>query len=252
MKIFITGVSEGIGRELVKQSVKNGHTVWGVARRDDMLQTLAKEVGKSRFFFNVCDVSSEKDVKETIRRIKNRSFTPDVVILNAVVFVEDTQPQYNNLFMSRTFAINLFGALTWVEKFLPEFLAQGRGHFIAISTTSAFRPDPNSVSLPASKAALSMAFRSLRLRYISEKIIFSTVHFGPVATSISPKYLSSTGGPKYPFVLTAARAVEYIQKVMNERKAKDYFFPFFTTLLFRLTLFLPDKLFAMVSKLLKR
>lgn len=252
MKVFITGVSEGIGRELVKQLIKNGHSVWGVARREDFLQTLEEEVGKSRFFYTVCDVSSEKDVKDTMRRVKNRSFIPDVVILNAVVFVEDTQPQYNNLFMSRTFAINLFGALTWVEKFLPEFHTLGRGHFIAISSTSAFRPDPNSVSLPASKAALSMAFRSLRLRYQAEKVIFSTIHFGPVATSISPYYLSSTGGPKYPFVLTVAQAAAGIQKVMIERKAKDYFLPFFTTLVFRLTLFLPDSFFVKVSRFLKR
>lgn len=252
MNIFITGVSEGIGRELVRQLVRNGHRVWGVARRKDLLATLEKEAGGDRFFHTVCDVGNESDVEATMRIIKRRSFIPDVIILNAVVFVEDTKPHYNNLFMSRTFAINLFGALTWVEKFLPTFLTSDGGHFIAISSTSAFRPDPNSVSLPASKAALSMAFRSLRLRYTAEKIIFSTIHFGPVATSISPKFLSPTGGPKYPFVLTVAQAAEDIHKVIRERKAKDYFFPFFTTLLFRLTLFLPDSFFAMVSKFLKK
>src|SRR3989344_622635 len=131
MNIFITGVSEGIGRELVKLLVRNGHNVWGVARRKDLLQTLEKEVGKDRFFHTVCDVGNESDVEAALRIIKKHSFVPDVIILNAVVFVEDTRPQYNNLFMSRSFAINLFGALTWVEKFLPGFLSRGGGHFIA-------------------------------------------------------------------------------------------------------------------------
>lgn len=33
MKIFITGVSSGIGEALAKESLKAGHEVWGVACR---------------------------------------------------------------------------------------------------------------------------------------------------------------------------------------------------------------------------
>lgn len=245
MNIFITGVSKGIGRELVRQLVKKGHTVWGIARRGDLLLTLEKEVGKARFFFTVCDVGDESEVVETIQVMKKRAFTPDVIILNSAVYAKDVILHYNRQLVMNTFMINLFGALTWVEKFK-------RGHFIAISSTSAFRPDPNSVALPASKAALSMAFRSLRIRYSGEKIIFSTIHFGPVATTISPNYVSRSGGPKYPFVFSAFQAAQAIQKVIAERKAKDYFFPFFTTLVFRLTFFFPDTLFAKVSRFLKK
>ena len=252
MNVFITGVSKGIGRELVKQLVKNGHTVWGISRSDNLLRALAREVGKDRFFYTVCDVSNENDVKKTMIKMKRYSFIPDVIILNAAIFHDDMKPYYSNRILLKTFTVNLFGALTWVEKFLPDFLTRGGGHFIASSSTSAFRPDFNSVSLPASKAALSMAFRSLRLRYTSENIIFSTVHFGPVATGISPKYVSLSGGPKYPFVLTTSQAAGYMQRVIKERKPKDYFFPFVTTLAFRLTLFFPDSFFAMISRILKR
>ena len=252
MNIFITGASKGIGRELVKLLVKNGHTVWGVARRDDLLYTLEKEIGKDHFFHTQCDVGNIKDVLETMRFIRKRSFHPDVVILNAAIYMQDLTPHYSHRFMTEVFTTNLFGALFWVEMFLPLFLARRSGHFIAISSTSAFRPDPGSLSLPASKAALSMAFRSLRLRYESSKIIFSTIHFGPVATSISPKYVSPIGRPKYPFVLTAAAAAKDIAKVIRERRSHDYFFPVLTTLIFRLTLFLPDNFFARVSRFLKK
>lgn len=252
MNIFITGVSTGIGRELVKKLVTEGHTVWGIARDNELLTALEKEVGKKRFFYTVCDVSNKRDVVKTMKAIKRKSFQPDVIILNAAVYSKDLVPLYNTVSISKAFAINFFGALIWIEQFLPVFLSRDGGHVVAISSTSAFRPDPQSLSLPSSKAALSMAFRSLRLRFATEKIIFGTVHFGPVATAISPNYTSSTGAPKYPFVLTPKEAAENIQQVMRERKSKDYFFPFFPTFIFRLLLCIPDAFFAKFSIFLKR
>lgn len=252
MKIFITGVSGGIGRELTRQLMKGGHTVWGVARRERLLKTLKNEVDSKQFFYSVCDVGQESNIDKTFHAMKKKGFFPDVVVLNAAVFFEDAIPQYNHKLLLDTFDINLFGALSWVEKFLQQFLLQKSGHFIAISSTSAFRPNTQSVALSSSKAALAMAFRVLRIRYVNDNIIFSTIHFGPVATSIEPHYVSQTGEPKYPFVLTISEAARHVQNVIKDRKAKNYFFPFFTTLLFRLTLFIPDSFFAVVSRFLKK
>jgi len=50
MKILITGASSGIGRELAKQLVKDGHVVWGVARRENLLNDLKKELGDLFFY----------------------------------------------------------------------------------------------------------------------------------------------------------------------------------------------------------
>lgn len=252
MNVFITGVSHGIGMELTKQLLQKGHTVWGVARRESLLKNLKKGVDNKQFFYNVCDVGKASDIKKTLEHIKKKSFFPDVIILNAAVFFDDAVPQYNHTLLMRTFDINLFGSLVFVEKFLPYFLLKKSGQFIAISSTSAFRPNIQSVALPSSKAALAMAFRTFRIRYSRDNIIFSTIHFGPVATNIDPNYVTKTGEPKYPFVLTPSQAAEDIGKVIKQRKPKDYFFPFFTTLIFRLTLFLPDTFFATISRVLKR
>lgn len=40
MKVFITGVSSGIGKALTTRLVKAGHEVWGVARRREALEEL--------------------------------------------------------------------------------------------------------------------------------------------------------------------------------------------------------------------
>lgn len=251
MKIFITGASEGIGRALAKQLVAEGHTVWGVARREELLKGLQHELGNEKFLFSVCDVSNEVMVDATITAMEKCSFIPDMVILNAVAFPEDTEPHYNHLLLVRTYGINVFGALIWVEKFIEKFSRRGRGTFVAISSSSAFRPDPKSVSLPSSKAALSMAFRSLRLRYAREKIKFNLVYLGPVATSLVPRWLSPSGKPRYFFVLNPDQAVKGILRVIYGRGG-NYWFPRFTMLLFRVSLILPDRLFVFLTRQLKK
>ena len=78
--IFITGVSSGVGRQLTKQYIADGHKVWGVARRKPELQELSEELGENNFLYSVCDVSNEIEVKNTKSEMDNHDFKPDIVI----------------------------------------------------------------------------------------------------------------------------------------------------------------------------
>ena len=185
MKVFITGVSSGIGRELAKELVCQGHSVWGMARRSQYLEELKKELGSGPFFYSVGDVSLASDVESIAKELYRSNFLPDIVVLNAGVFLEDFAGQFDYEVYQRSFSVNLFGAINFVNKFADEFVKRGRGQFIAVSSTSAFRPDSLSAGYSASKAALAMTFRSFNLRYQKDGIIFKTVFLGPVATAMS-------------------------------------------------------------------
>lgn len=255
MKIFITGVSSGIGRETVKLLIKEGHEVWGIARRIPLLEELKSElgaIGSEQFFFSSCDVAKEEQVEAVIKAMEERNFVPDVVVLGSAILPKDLESEaFDYRLFKQGFDINCLGALVWVEKFLPKFVAKGAGKFVAVSSTSAYRPDPRSASLPSSKAALSMAFRGFRLRYANTGLKFVTVYFGPVATPVIPEYTTKSGEGKYFFVLSARAAAQKLKKaVFGERD--NYYFPFWLTMFLRLTLFLPDAWFAKVSQYLKR
>lgn len=250
MKIFITGVSSGIGRETVKLLTSQGHEVWGVARRAELLQSLAAELNSSRFFYSKCDVTNKEDIETTIQLMVGKNFLPDAVVLNSAVFPKDLQGEFHYEAFRQTFNTNVLGALIWVEKFLPKFLERGSGKFVAIASTSAFRPDPASASLPASKAALAMAIRGLRLRYEKQGVKFTIVYFGPVATDIVPEFRDTRGLGKL-LVMKPQAAAKKLNKAIFGKK-NDYFFPFFSTWLFRLSLIFPDRLFSAVTKKLKK
>ncbi len=253
MKIFITGASGGVGEALVRQSVKAGHTVWGVARREELLKKMQSDLGADKFLFTKCDVSNENDVENTVKLMRAANFLPEIVILNAAVFFHDAGSSYQHNLFKQGMAINVFGALVWVDKFMPDFLKRGSGSFIAISSISAYLPHSNDIFHSASKAALSMAIRSLQLNYVKNNINFSVINFGPIATSLSPQWIDSSGKPKYFFVLTPEKAASCIKKIIEVKNKKSvYWEPFPISWAWRLVSFLPDNLFYILSKYLKR
>jgi short-subunit dehydrogenase len=252
MKIFITGVSSGIGRALCKQLIDSGHTVWGVARRKDLLERLKEEIKSERFIFNVCDVSNEEEVNKTAAAMDEADFLPEVVVLNAGIERKDLKNGYQVKTSEEVFLVNFFGALKWVELFIEKFTERVGGKFIAISSIFAQRPDIDSVSYCSSKSALSMAFRSLNLRYCRKKIDFTNIYFGPVDTDISSGYRDKAECPKKSFfIISPETAAKFIVKVMK-RKRSSYYFPFFVTLPVRLTSFLSDPVFYKLTRSFRR
>ncbi len=239
MKVFITGVSDGIGKELARQLVNAGHMVWGVARREELLKKMQSELGADKFLFTKCDVGNEDDVENTAKLMRSAGFLPDSVVLNAAVFYADADSSYKHSDLKQVMEINVGGSLIWVDKFFEDFLKRGSGSFIAISSISAYLPNINNVSYSASKAALSMAFKTLRMRYRKEGIGFSTIYFGTDATELTPLWSSENSGFKNLLIISRKEAAGKILKVINSA-AGDYWFPFFTTLFFRTLAFQAD------------
>ncbi|MBI4098417.1 MAG: SDR family NAD(P)-dependent oxidoreductase [Candidatus Magasanikbacteria bacterium] len=243
MKIFITGVSSGIGRAMAKQLVKAGHEVWGIARREELLLSLRDELHSPLFRFSSADVSDVGALKMVAEELANAQFMPEAVILNAGGYFDDVGGGtldwnvYKN-----AFATNLDGTLFWVSTFLPDFLQRGRGLFIAVSSTAALRPS-GSASYSASRAAISMVFRQLRLSFGERGVRFSTMHFGPVATRQWPG--------RRMFLVPPPEAAASCAVTLLQKRAGSYFFPFLTTTALRLSFFVPDRVFSWVARLLR-
>lgn len=241
MKIFITGVSSGIGKTLTTELIKIGYEVWGIARRQEELEVLKNNLNSANLYLSRCDVESLDDMKNVADEMKSKNFVPDIVVLNAAVHLQNPKNNFDLKLYRKSFDINVYGALFWVREFLDVFLKRNHGQFIAISSTSAFRHGYGGISYSASKAALSLTFRRLRIHFAKTGLKFSTIYFGPINTGL-------WRGPKIPGIIPSAwRATKYVVKIFN-RSGGEYYFPFFTTFLSRLSIFLPESLFIFFSK----
>ncbi|MBI5561401.1 MAG: SDR family NAD(P)-dependent oxidoreductase [Deltaproteobacteria bacterium] len=180
MRILITGASKGLGAALASRYMTDGHTVWGVARSAISSDAVVPD---DRFMYTRCDVRDQAQIRKTTRAMMERAFVPDVVVFNAGAATDDATGPVDFQKFKENFDANLFGAMVWVEEFLPLFLKRGSGVFAAISSLSAYRENhKNRVAYSASKLALSKAFENLRLQYRSSGVRFVTFHPGRMST----------------------------------------------------------------------
>jgi short-subunit dehydrogenase len=241
MNIFITGISSGIGRTTAIHLIHKGHRIWGIARRTDELRKLSEKLSSSHFFYMGCDISKKEDMLSVVSQMKKCSFLPDVVIFNAGILMDDISTDHREQISEQTFAVNFHSVMFFVDIFLKSFLERGSGHFIAINTTSALRPNPaRSISYSASKAALSMAFKGLSEWYKDKQIYFSAIYLGPIDTSMWEGRRNFLVGKK-------EGVSRHIETIIWTKKSSSYY-PRLSTTLFRLASWIPDSIFFRLSR----
>jgi len=236
---LITGASSGIGEQLARLAVRRGDTVFGVARRKEKLDAMARELG-DRFIPFVCDVADKAQVRQVCATLPA---LPDTAILNAGIGAEDSPRSLDVSIHERVFAVNYFGILFWIEELLPRFAERGSGVFVGTSSLAALFPLPLGAAYSAGKAALSVALASFRLTYWRQGVRFVTVHPGFVDTPMTQRIPA----PK-PFLWSPEKAARYIMDKLA-RGVRDIRFPWPMRLLIRLARLLPtalaDRLFRL-------
>lgn len=249
-KILITGISSGIGRELIKKLIGDGHSVFGLARRKALLATLEKEVGKPKKLKTLAlDVSAPRSIEKLLEILRKEKFVPGVVIFNAAILENDLAPEFNPAKTRKMFSINFFSVMDYLRYLLP--FVQKKTHFIAVSSVAALRGSSvEGIGYAASKAALSTAFEAFHQKYKKDgSYHFTNVYFGPVRTGMSPFVVNT------PFQLKTEDAVSLIIKAIEEKKPA-YYAPFILFFFFRLIRLLPveigSSIFTLIEKIHKK
>ena len=152
---LITGASSGIGLELAKQCATNKRNLILVARRNDALQHIQKELAE-KFGVDVViiphDVSKPHAMKELHDMILTKGLVVDVLINNAGfgdygMFVEtDLEKELNMIDLN-------VKALTELTKHVAKGMkARGTGHIMNVASTASFQPGPLMAVYFATKA----------------------------------------------------------------------------------------------------
>lgn len=242
MDICVTGASRGLGRSLCKCLVTRGHRVWGVARDEKKLHALMASLPQGMFFASALDLGDAASVTAWTQELVSASFVPDIIVLNASIQENDMDAgSYDHSVGHHVLQVNLEGALQCVEEFLPTFLKRGRGRFVAVTSTVALRPSVRSTSYAASKAGLAMAFRTLRLRFAPRSVQFALAVLGPIATEMWE-------GTKDSFLIPSVDQTAESLASFVLSSAETLHYPFLSTTLLRLSLWMPDQWFSCLSK----
>ena len=184
MVALITGASSGIGREFAVQLAALGYDIIAVARREDRLTELSKELSV-KVTPIVCDLS---DRKQCIGLCERLSDTPiDIVINNAgfgkLGFFTDI-PLSDELSMTD---VNCCALHIITKYFLRRFEEQNSGYILNVCSVGAFPPGPLLANYYATKAyvkSLTIALAEEE-RVKGKSVYIGCLCPGPVDTEFS-------------------------------------------------------------------
>ncbi len=233
MKIFITGVSSGLGICLAEKFLACGDEVWGIGRRKFVLAGVDVEL-QQRFKYLRCDTTRHNQVRNTFEDMVKADFIPDIVIFCAGGVTDDITEDIVRLDrFKENFNLNLFGILYWIELLTPYFLKRNRGIFSGISSMSIYRENhKNRIGYSASRIALNKAFENLNLEYLNTGIEFVIFNMGRIQER------SGIIGTSY------SKAACKVFKILNTGKiSKSVNIPFSQYILTRMAQYIPDKIF---------
>ncbi|HBH24063.1 MAG TPA: short-chain dehydrogenase/reductase [Cytophagales bacterium] len=157
--IFITGASSGMGKDAALQLIKEGHIVYGAARRVQQMEDLTKAGGHAL----PLDVTDENSVKKAVDTIIKNEGRIDVLVNNAgyAVYgaVEDTTLDDAR----RQYEVNIFGLAAVTKAVLPHMREQHSGKIINISSMGGKMYTPMGAWYHSTKHALEGWSDCLRL-----------------------------------------------------------------------------------------
>ena len=176
--ILLTGASSGIGYQTAESLAKEGHVVYGAARRIEKMETL-KQFGVKPIYLDVTDEESIKSAIDTIIRNEGRI---DVLINNAGYgsygAIEDVEINEAR----RQFEVNLFGLARLVQLVLPHMRKQKSGRIINVSSMGGRLTTYFGAWYHATKYALEAFSDALRMEVADFGIDISLIEPGGIKT----------------------------------------------------------------------
>jgi NAD(P)-dependent dehydrogenase (short-subunit alcohol dehydrogenase family) len=152
--VFITGVSRGLGRAMVEEFVRLGHTVLGCARSKKEIDRIRREFPKPHDFYTV-DIASDDEVKSWTSLMLSSHGLPDLVLNNAAVINKNAPLwEVSAREFSQVIDVNIKGVANIVRHLCPPMVKRKKGIIVNFSSGWGRSTDAEVAPYCASKWAI--------------------------------------------------------------------------------------------------
>jgi NAD(P)-dependent dehydrogenase (short-subunit alcohol dehydrogenase family) len=181
---IVIGASSGIGAELVRLLAARGCRVAAVARRSELLNGLASELGSQVLAFEH-DVTSYGEVEGLFQQITGQLGGCDLVIYAAGVMPQVGPHEYSFEKDQQMIEVNVLGAIAWLNQAAIRFEGTRHGSIVAIGSVAGDRGRSGQPVYNASKACLTTYMEALRNRLAKLGVSVVTIKPGPTQTEMT-------------------------------------------------------------------
>ncbi len=162
---LVTGASSGIGHATALALSAAGAAVTVLARREDRLRDLAREIAArgGDVLVVAADVRDRDAVVAAAAAHRERWGPADVLVNNAGVMPVSPIAELRVDDWDRMIDVNLKGLLYTLAAVLPDMLAEGRGHIVNVGSVAGRRPFPGGAVYSATKFAVRALTAGIQL-----------------------------------------------------------------------------------------
>lgn len=187
MTALITGASSGIGRSLALLFARNGYDVVIVARREDALQDLAREIAAMARTARViaADLAVPGAAERLVDRIAAEGIAIDVVVNNAGVGAQGLVAEMTLDRQLVMIQLNITTLTALTRLLLPAMLERRTGGVLNVGSTAGFQPGPLMAVYYATKAYVLSFTEALAEEVAGSGLKISCLAPGPTHTGFA-------------------------------------------------------------------
>jgi NADP-dependent 3-hydroxy acid dehydrogenase YdfG len=178
-RAVVTGASSGIGAATVRALRSSGWEVAAVARRQHLLQELARETGAVPF---VADVTDSGDVTGLVDKVLAGGGVDALVNIAGGAFGVDSMLEGKSADWEKMYNVNVLGTLRMIQGFLPALRENGEGSVLLLTSTAGLVAYEGGGGYVAAKFAEHSMANTLRLEEAEHNVRVIEVAPGLVRT----------------------------------------------------------------------
>jgi len=210
--VIITGVSSGIGLANAKKFIEKGHTVYGISRREVLLEGLTHYQA---------DITDHERINQIVDEIYAKENRIDVLINSAGMgisgAVEDTEIES----AKRMFDINFFGTVNISNRVIPYMRENGFGRICNISSVAGVLPIAFQTFYSSNKAAISLYSEGLNIEVKPFGIRVIDFMPGDIKTGFTDNRKKNESNSKY-YGKRIDRSVKVMEKDERNGMSVEY------------------------------
>ena len=239
-KIWITGSSSGLGKELALKFAQEGWQVGISARRVKHLINISK-LNKNIHVFQL-DIKNKVEVKKTFKKILKKFKSLDSCIFNSGIF-ERNNKSIDDVMIKRLMETNFFGTVNCVSAVERYFKKKRSGKIAIVASTSGYKGLSSISGYGASKAALINFTESLYLMMNNYGVQASVINPGFIKTPLIKK-----NNFKMPLLMDPDKAADIIFNELTNRDNFEIILPKIFVNFLKILKILPYKFYFFLIK----
>ena len=200
--IIITGASSGIGLASARLFASHGNKVVMVARRIDLLESLAAEIQAdpstppvTEIMTVRADVSVEEDCRRMVEAVLARFGGIDVLINNAGVSMRALFKDVDLKVLKTLMDVNFWGTVYCTKYALPSLLER-KGSVVGVISTAGYAGLAARTGYSASKFAVRGFLDTLRIEHVHDGLHVLVFAPGFTTSNVRVAALTADGSPQ--------------------------------------------------------